>query len=70
MYSYQLECLFLIGSSNAVNLTDGLDGLAILPSVLIAGAPAIRTDGNIARPSRPSVKFTALDDPIKNKHSS
>jgi len=28
----------LIGSSNAVNLTDGLDGLAILPSVLIAGA--------------------------------
>ena len=30
--------LVLIGSSNAVNLTDGLDGLAILPSVLIAGA--------------------------------
>ena len=28
----------LIGSSNAVNLTDGLDGLAILPSVLIGGA--------------------------------
>ena len=28
----------LVGSSNAVNLTDGLDGLAILPSVLIAGA--------------------------------
>ena len=28
----------LIGSSNAVNLTDGLDGLAILPSVLITGA--------------------------------
>ena len=27
----------IIGSSNAVNLTDGLDGLAILPSVLIAG---------------------------------
>jgi len=30
--------LILVGSSNAVNLTDGLDGLAILPSVLIAGA--------------------------------
>ena len=28
----------LIGSSNAANLTDGLDGLAILPSVLIGGA--------------------------------
>ena len=28
----------LVGSSNAVNLTDGLDGLAILPSVLIGGA--------------------------------
>lgn len=29
--------LVVIGSSNAVNLTDGLDGLAILPSVLVAG---------------------------------
>lgn len=28
----------IVGSSNAVNLTDGLDGLAILPIVLIAGA--------------------------------
>ncbi|MBX2837015.1 MAG: phospho-N-acetylmuramoyl-pentapeptide-transferase [Gammaproteobacteria bacterium] len=28
--------LVVIGSSNAVNLTDGLDGLAILPSVLVA----------------------------------
>jgi len=30
--------LVVVGSSNAVNLTDGLDGLAILPTVLIAGA--------------------------------
>lgn len=30
--------LVIVGTSNAVNLTDGLDGLAILPSVLIAGA--------------------------------
>ena len=30
-----------MGTSNAVNLTDGLDGLAILPTVLIAGALAI-----------------------------
>jgi phospho-N-acetylmuramoyl-pentapeptide-transferase len=28
----------VVGSSNAVNLTDGLDGLAILPTVLVAGA--------------------------------
>jgi phospho-N-acetylmuramoyl-pentapeptide-transferase len=27
----------IIGSSNAVNLTDGLDGLAILPCVMVAG---------------------------------
>ena len=27
----------IVGSSNAVNLTDGLDGLAILPTVLIGG---------------------------------
>ena len=31
----------VVGSSNAVNLTDGLDGLAILPSVMIAGALGI-----------------------------
>ncbi len=28
----------IVGTSNAVNLTDGLDGLAILPSVLVGGA--------------------------------
>lgn len=28
----------IVGSSNAVNLTDGLDGLAIMPSVMIGGA--------------------------------
>lgn len=30
--------LVVVGSSNAVNLTDGLDGLAILPTVLVGGA--------------------------------
>ncbi len=30
--------LVIVGSSNAVNLTDGLDGLAILPTVLVGGA--------------------------------
>ncbi|HAQ49029.1 MAG TPA: phospho-N-acetylmuramoyl-pentapeptide-transferase, partial [Glaciecola sp.] len=31
----------IVGTSNAVNLTDGLDGLAIVPTVLVAGAFAI-----------------------------
>ena len=29
---------FIVGFSNAVNLTDGLDGLAIMPTVLVCGA--------------------------------
>lgn len=28
----------IVGTSNAVNLTDGLDGLAIVPTVMVAGA--------------------------------
>ncbi|PKG93335.1 phospho-N-acetylmuramoyl-pentapeptide-transferase [Paraglaciecola sp. MB-3u-78] len=31
----------IVGTSNAVNLTDGLDGLAIVPVILVAGAFAI-----------------------------
>lgn len=31
----------IVGTSNAVNLTDGLDGLAIMPSVLVAAALVI-----------------------------
>lgn len=30
--------LVIVGASNAVNLTDGLDGLAIMPTVMVAGA--------------------------------
>ncbi len=33
--------LVLVGTSNAVNLTDGLDGLAIMPIVLVAGGLGI-----------------------------
>lgn len=33
-----LTYFVIVGSSNAVNLTDGLDGLAIMPTVLIGGA--------------------------------
>ncbi len=36
-----LTYFVIVGSSNAVNLTDGLDGLAILPTVMVAGAFAI-----------------------------
>ena len=47
-FNFELGWLFvvlayfvIVGSSNAVNLTDGLDGLAILPTVMVAGALAI-----------------------------
>jgi phospho-N-acetylmuramoyl-pentapeptide-transferase len=33
-----LSYFVIVGSSNAVNLTDGLDGLAIMPTVMVAGA--------------------------------
>jgi len=33
-----LTFFVIVGTSNAVNLTDGLDGLAILPTVLVAAA--------------------------------
>jgi len=36
-----LTYLVIVGSSNSVNLTDGLDGLAILPTVMVAGALGI-----------------------------
>lgn len=36
-----LTYLVIVGTSNAVNLTDGLDGLAILPTVLVGGALGI-----------------------------
>jgi len=33
--------LVIVGSSNAVNLTDGLDGLAIMPAVMVAAAMGV-----------------------------
>ena len=36
-----LTYFVIVGTSNAVNLTDGLDGLAIMPTVMVAGALAI-----------------------------
>ena len=36
-----LAYFVIIGTSNAVNLTDGLDGLAIVPTIMVAGALGI-----------------------------
>ena len=36
-----LAYFVIVGTSNAVNLTDGLDGLAIMPTVMIGGALGI-----------------------------
>lgn len=42
IFAYVIFGYFVIvGSSNAVNLTDGLDGLAILPTVMVGGALGI-----------------------------
>ena len=36
-----LSYLMIVGMSNAVNLTDGLDGLAIMPAAMVSGALGI-----------------------------
>ena len=36
-----LSYFVIVGTSNAVNLTDGLDGLAIMPAVMVGGALGI-----------------------------
>lgn len=38
MFQVVVTFFFIVGFSNAVNLTDGLDGLAIMPTVLVGGA--------------------------------
>jgi len=44
-----LTFFVIVGTSNAVNLTDGLDGLAIMPSVMVGGALGVfaYASGNI-----------------------
>ena len=51
----------IVGSSNAVNLTDGLDGLAIMPTVMVAGALAIFAylSGNIKFASYLHIPYVA-----------
>ena len=38
MFQVVVSFLFIVGFSNAVNLTDGLDGLAIMPTVMVGSA--------------------------------
>jgi len=56
-----LTYLVIVGSSNAVNLTDGLDGLAIMPSVLVAGALGVfaYASGNVVFSSYLSIPYIA-----------
>jgi len=51
----------IVGSSNAVNLTDGLDGLAILPAVMVGGALGIfaYVAGNIGFSSYLAIPYVA-----------
>ena len=41
LFYYVFTCLVIIGSSNAVNLTDGLDGLAIVPVIITLASFAV-----------------------------
>ena len=52
----------IVGTSNAVNLTDGLDGLAIVPTILVAGAFAVfaYATGNINFSAYLNIPFIPL----------
>ncbi|MCW9699410.1 MULTISPECIES: phospho-N-acetylmuramoyl-pentapeptide-transferase [unclassified Avibacterium] len=59
-----LAYFVIVGTSNAVNLTDGLDGLAIMPTVFVAGAFALIAwaTGNIEWANYlyiPHIKYTS-----------
>ena len=57
-----LSYFVIVGTSNAVNLTDGLDGLAIVPIILVAGAFAIfaYATGNVNFSSYLNIPFIPL----------
>jgi phospho-N-acetylmuramoyl-pentapeptide-transferase len=56
-----LVYLVVVGASNGVNLTDGLDGLAIMPAVLVGGALGIFAwvAGNVVFSSYLDVPYVA-----------
>ncbi|MEM1409686.1 MAG: hypothetical protein AAGG79_02945, partial [Pseudomonadota bacterium] len=47
---FPFAAVVIVGSSNAVNLTDGLDGLAIVPVMIIKPKGKITLKNGIARP--------------------
>lgn len=52
----------IVGTSNAVNLTDGLDGLAIVPTIMVAGAFALfaYVTGNVNFASYLNIPYIAM----------
>jgi phospho-N-acetylmuramoyl-pentapeptide-transferase len=54
-----LAYFVIVGTSNAVNLTDGLDGLAIMPAVMVAGALGVfaYVTGNVKFASYLSIPY-------------
>lgn len=56
-----LTYLVIVGSSNAVNLTDGLDGLAIMPAAMVAGALGVfaYATGNVQFASYLGIPYVA-----------
>ena len=55
------QLLIIVGFSNAVNLTDGLDGLAIMPTVLVASALGVFAYLSGNTPSSPTTcRFPAI----------
>jgi len=56
-----LAYFVIVGTSNAVNLTDGLDGLAIMPAVLVAGALGVfaYASGNVVFANYLSIPYIA-----------
>ncbi len=56
-----LAYFVIVGTSNAVNLTDGLDGLAIVPTVLVGGALGILayTSGHVNFAAYLSIPYIA-----------
>lgn len=53
--------LVIVGSSNAVNLTDGLDGLAIMPTIMVAAGLGVFTyvSGNVVLSSYLDIPYIA-----------
>ncbi|MFK7885633.1 MAG: phospho-N-acetylmuramoyl-pentapeptide-transferase [Gammaproteobacteria bacterium] len=59
MFYIAFVTFVIVGTSNAVNLTDGLDGLAIMPAVLVGGALGVfaYATGNVNYASYLNIPF-------------